>query len=45
MFGTALFSAMVAWGDGRPQAAAERAAGAEHLYLIQCHPLSGDGSM
>jgi hypothetical protein len=34
MFDTALFSAMAARGDGRPQAAAEPAAGAVHLYHI-----------
>jgi hypothetical protein len=33
MFDTALFSAMAARGDGRPQAAAEWAAGAVNLYL------------
>jgi hypothetical protein len=34
MFDTALFSAMASRGDNRPRAAAERAAGAVHLYLI-----------
>jgi hypothetical protein len=33
MFDMALFSAMAARGDDRPQAAAELAAGAVHLYL------------
>jgi hypothetical protein len=44
MFGMALFSAMAARGDDRPQATAKWAAGAVHLYLIYCHPPPGAGS-